>query len=99
MYLLFQDSGLASRKGFSSMSTSKSVSSRAVLFPSMLLLGALAFAPAGFGQSTTGSLTGIVSDSSQAVVPSASVSLKNEGSADVRKTETNSDGYFSFNAV
>lgn len=81
------------------MSTSRLISRLSVLFLSLLLLCTSVFAPAGFGQSITGSLTGIVSDSSQAVIPNAAVSMKNEGSGDIRKTETNSDGYFSFNAV
>jgi len=55
--------------------------------------------PAGLGQSISGTLTGIVTDASQAVVPNAAVTLKNESSGDLRKTETNSDGYFSFSAM
>jgi len=44
-------------------------------------------------------LTGIVSDSSGAVVPGANVTLKNAGSGDVRKTVANSDGYFTVSSV
>lgn len=51
-------------------------------------------APAGFGQSIFGTLTGIVADSSQAVVPGATVTVKNDASGDIRKTQTNADGYF-----
>src|SRR5690349_973944 len=59
----------------------------------------LVVTPAGFGQSISGTLTGIVTDASQAVVPNAAVTLKNESSGDLRKTETNTDGYFSFSAM
>ncbi len=57
----------------------------------MLLAGV-----AAVGQSIYANLTGVVSDSTGAVIPNANVTLKNEASGDVRKTVTNSDGYFSF---
>lgn len=52
-----------------------------------------------FAQNVSGTLTGIVSDSSGAVVPNASVTMKNEDSGDLRKTVTNGEGYFSITAV
>lgn len=76
------------------MLTFKSVFSVAVLF-----LCLFAAAPAGLAQSNTGTLTGIVQDSTQAVVPHAAVTLKNELSGDVRKSETNADGYFTIAAI
>lgn len=53
-------------------------------------------AAAAYGQSIFATLTGVVSDSTGAVIPNANVTLNNEASGDVRKTVTNSDGYFSF---
>lgn len=53
----------------------------------------------GFGQQITGSLTGIVADSSGARIPAASVTMTNELSGDRRVTETNAEGYFSIAGV
>jgi hypothetical protein len=50
-------------------------------------------------QTTTAMLKGTVLDASNAIVPNASVSLKNEASGDVRRTASNGDGYFAFAAV
>lgn len=50
-------------------------------------------------QSIFATLTGVVSDPSQAVVPQATVKLKNEQSGSLRETTTNSDGYFTFASV
>jgi len=52
-----------------------------------------------FSQATTATLTGTVRDTSAAVVPSAAVTLKNEASGDIRRTTTNSEGYFSIVAI
>lgn len=51
------------------------------------------------GQTTTATLTGTVFDASGAVVVSATVTLKNEASGDLRSTVSNSEGYFTFAAV
>ncbi len=50
-------------------------------------------------QSLFGTLTGIVSDSTGAVVPGAKVTLKNEQSGSSRDTLTDNDGYFTFASV
>ena len=50
-------------------------------------------------QSIFSTLTGLVSDPSQAVVPQAKVQLKNEQSGSLRETTTNSDGYYTFASV
>ncbi len=50
-------------------------------------------------QRITAELSGSVVDSSGAVVPGADVVLKNEGSGDVRRSVTNSDGFFNFASV
>jgi len=52
-----------------------------------------------FAQNVTGTLTGIVSDATGAVVPGASVIMKNEASGDIRKTVSNGEGFFSITAV
>src|SRR5580700_1092622 len=44
-------------------------------------------------------LTGVVVDQSQAVIPKAKVTLKNTLSGSQRETVTNSDGYFTFASV
>jgi hypothetical protein len=53
----------------------------------------------GYAQNITATMTGTVTDASGSVVPGAQVSLSNELSGDVRKTVTNSAGYFTFAAV
>src|SRR5690242_9181297 len=50
-------------------------------------------------QTTTATLTGTVADVSGAVVPGATVNLRNESSGDLRKTVSNGNGYFTFAAV
>ena len=52
-----------------------------------------------FAQSISGTLTGIITDPSGAVVPDAKVSLKNEGSGDLRRSVSNAEGFFTFSAV
>ena len=68
---------------------------RQYFLPVALLLSAVA----SFGQSTTGTLTGTVTDASGAVVPKANITLTNAESGDVRKTVSNSDGYYAIAAV
>jgi len=50
-------------------------------------------------QSIYGTLTGIVSDPSQAVVAGATLTLKDQQSGSQRETTTNSDGYYTFASV
>jgi hypothetical protein len=50
-------------------------------------------------QSIFATLTGVVSDPSQAVVPQAKVKLKNVQSGSLRETVTNNDGYYTFASV
>jgi hypothetical protein len=52
----------------------------------------------GFGQ-VTSQLTGIVTDQTGAVIPRANITLKSDATGDVRRTVSNSDGYFAFAAV
>jgi Carboxypeptidase regulatory-like domain len=70
------------------------------LAPVAVALAILALAvSSAFAQNTSGSLTGTVVDTSGAVVVGADVTLTNEASRDVRRTKSNSDGYFTFAAV
>ena len=50
-------------------------------------------------QGVFGTLTGVVSDPTGAVVPNAKVVLTDAGSGSARDTQTDSDGYFSFASV
>ena len=67
------------------------------LFVVMICLGLAAVS--AYGQSIFGTITGTVLDNSQAVVPGATIILKNSGSGDVRRTVSNSDGYFTFASI
>src|SRR5580658_2644784 len=73
--------------------------SRGTAYIAGLLLAGLFFSLSAFGQNANGTLTGTVQDPSGAVIPGAAVSMKNEASGDERRTVTNSDGFFSINAV
>ncbi len=66
-------------------------------FLALALLAVLA--PNLVAQTTTASLAGTVLDTTAAVVPKANVQLKNEANGDLRRTVSNSDGYFAFAAV
>ena len=50
-------------------------------------------------QSIYGTITGTVVDPSGGAVASANITLKNVASGDVRRSVTNSDGYYSFSSV
>lgn len=64
-----------------------------------LILILAAWAVCGFGQQISGTLTGIVSDQSSAVLPGAKVTLTNDQSGSSLVTETNAQGYFSIAGV
>jgi hypothetical protein len=57
------------------------------------------FNSALLGQNSTGSLSGIVTDSTGAVIPQANVVLTNEATNVTRETVSNNSGFFSFVAV
>ena len=68
----------------------------------VLLLGVLSilyFLPAAWGQVDQGTVTGIVQDSSGAVVVNAHVSLKNVGTNFILTTQTNASGFYVFPPV
>src|SRR3954447_18759918 len=55
-----------------------------------------ALAAAGYAQMISATLTGVVSDATEAVLPHAKVTVTNLTSLDVRRSVTNEDGYFTF---
>jgi len=73
--------------------------SRGTAFIAGLLLAGLFFSLSAFGQNANGSLTGTVLDPSGAVIPGASVIMKDDSTGVERRTVSNSDGFFSINAV
>src|SRR3954470_16987122 len=52
-----------------------------------------------WAQGIFATLTGVVTDPSQSVVPNAKVVLKDVGSGSVRETVSNGDGYYTFASV
>jgi hypothetical protein len=68
--------------------------SSCILLALLLVCGAVVQA-----QSLTGTLTGTVSDASQAVIANAPVVVKNDLTGDVRRTVTNAEGYFTIAAI
>jgi hypothetical protein len=73
----------------------KRLISSLVVLPCLILLAVGALR----AQSIYGTITGTVYDPSGAVVANATVILKNAASGDVRRSATNSDGYYSFSSV
>lgn len=63
-----------------------------------LWLGIILLSGIGYAQ-TSAQLGGTVTDQSGAVIPNANVTLKSDLSGDIRKTVTNSDGFFAIAAV
>ena len=61
---------------------------------SSFLAIALLFAGAVFGQSNTGSITGVVTDQNGAVVPSATVTITNQGTNEKRTLQADAEGRF-----
>jgi len=77
------------------------------LLPTMSKMVKVLFAVSLFAVIATGvwargifaTLTGVVTDPSQSVVPNANVVLKDVGSGSVRETVSNGDGYYTFASV
>jgi hypothetical protein len=73
--------------------------SRGTIVLLALFAGLLLMSTSLSAQSIYATLTGVVSDTSGAVVPNANITLKNQSSGDVRKTVSNGDGYFTFSSI
>jgi len=74
-----------------------SIRSTSILRFAVLFLCAALLVPSLFSQtSATGALTGTLKDSSGAVVPNATVTITNNGTAQVRTAKTESDGTYRF---
>ena len=67
--------------------------------PVLLFIMLLLLRPPLFGQQTTGSVTGIVADSTGAVIPQATVKLTNQETGTTRTTVSNGVGYFVFASI
>ncbi len=78
------------------MSCQHRVLSSCLIFSAALILGPSTEVHA---QSIYATLTGVVSDPAEAVVPGAAVRLRNEQSGSLRDTVTNAEGYFTFASV
>ena len=65
---------------------------RTVCAVAMLVL----FAGTSHGQSSTGSISGVVTDQNQAVIAAATVSIRNTATGFTRSTITTSEGHYSF---
>jgi hypothetical protein len=73
---------------------------RPLVVPSVLLLISLALSNGtGAQTATSGGLTGVVTDPSDAVVPDANVELKDNAKGIVQTKSTNPDGEYSFSFV
>src|SRR5690242_8192456 len=71
----------------------------AAVLPVLLMCCLCIFTNAPMKAQNSGTLTGTVADPSGAVIPGATVLMKNELSGDERRTVANNDGFFSINAV
>ncbi len=65
----------------------------------LLFANAGIMTPAAHGQVITASLSGTVTDSSGAVIPKASIVLKNQATGDQRMLKSNATGFFTFAGV
>ena len=65
---------------------------RTVCAVAMLVL----FASGSHAQSSTGSISGVITDQNQAVIPAATITIRNTATGFTRSTTTNSEGRYSF---
>jgi len=72
---------------------------RATILFTALLVTSLLHAPSAFPQTGSASLSGRVTDQSNAVVPDVEVEIKNVDTNVTRSTKTNGDGIYSFPAL
>ena len=70
------------------------------MFKLAMMLGLFALLGVNaWGQGIFATLTGVVTDPSQSVIPGAKITLTDMGSGSARDTVTNSDGYYTFASV
>ncbi len=69
------------------------------VWTSLALCLALALVPAATAQLVQGSLTGNVTDSTQAAIPGAAVTITNEGTGVTRSADANEYGAFNFQSI
>jgi membrane protein involved in colicin uptake len=83
------------------MKTNDSLAMRiAQILPGLLLAALILAQPwAGFGQTFSASVTGIVSDPGQAVIADAQVTIRNVNTNDTRRVTTNSTGRYNFSQL
>ncbi len=79
--------------------TSRLSSSHPTVATLILLLALIIGSISAFGQTTTGSLRGVVSDSGSAIVTGATVTIRNNGTGIESVTTTNDQGEFVFPQV
>ena len=72
---------------------------RLALFAIPVLAVLLALPGTTYAQRMTGELSGSVVDESGGVIPGADVVVTNDASGAVRRSVTNSDGFFAFSAL
>ena len=72
---------------------------RGILFFLVATLLSCLFSEPLRAQSIYATVTGVVSDPASAVIPNATVKLKNEQSGSLRETTSNAEGYFTFAGV
>jgi hypothetical protein len=65
----------------------------------LLAVAAMLFSSVAVGQQLTGTISGTAYDQAGAIVPNAKVEVSNEASGDVRRTVTNSTGFFTVTAL
>lgn len=65
----------------------------------LVAIAMAALAGVAYGQQLTATVSGTAMDQSQSAIPNATVEVKNEASGDVRRTQSNSSGYFSVTAL
>jgi hypothetical protein len=66
--------------------------------PALLVCG-LGLGALLWGQTFTGTITGVISDPNSAAIPGATVHARNEATGDVRQVTTRADGLFTFSQV
>jgi hypothetical protein len=75
------------------------VQRNSIILAVFLVIAGLLIGTAAFGQQLTGTISGTAYDQAGAIVPNAKVEVTNQASGDVRRTVTNSAGFFTVTAL